>query len=200
MLPIIHLIRHGETDWSAAQQHTGRADLPLNADGERAAARIPIGLARNLDGRPPPPLVLTSPLTRARRTCELAGFGDQADALPDLMEWDYGDYEGITTTEIHGRRPGWRLFRDGCPHGESAEDVGRRVDRVIARLRRADTDALLFAHGHLLRVLAARWLGLRPESGELLMLSTAAICALGYEHDRSEPVIRRWNDTAHLGA
>jgi probable phosphoglycerate mutase len=135
MLPIIHLIRRGETDWSAAQKHTGRTDLPLNADGERAAARIPVGLARSLDGRPPPPLVLTSPLARARRTSELAGFGDDAEAAPDLMEWDYGDYEGGTTAEIHDRRPGWRLFRDGCPRGENAEDVGRRVDRVIQRLR-----------------------------------------------------------------
>ena len=138
--------------------------------------------------------MFTSPLCRASRTCELAGFGAVPKIDPDLVEWNYGDYEGLTTPEILSRRPDWRLFRDGCPHGESVVDVGRRADRFIARLRALDADALLFSSGHFLRVLAARWTGLDASGGRLFVLSTTTLSILGYEHDRREPVIRLWND------
>ena len=141
--------------------------------------------------------VFTSPLQRARRTCELAGFGAEAEVDRDLLEWNYGDYEGLRTAEIHAKRPGWELFRDGCPGGESAGDVGTRADRVVDRVRAVQQDVLIFSSGHFLRVLAARWLGLEPEAGRYFLLSTASLSALSYEHDLS-PVIQLWNDLHHL--
>jgi probable phosphoglycerate mutase len=142
--------------------------------------------------------VFTSPLQRAVRTCELAGFGEAAERDPDLVEWDYGEYEGRRTTEIHAERPGWLLFRDGCRGGESPDQVGSRADRVIARLRVVDGDVLLFSSGHFLRVLTARWLGLGAAVGRYFLLGTASLSALGYEHDRAEPAIRLWNETRHV--
>ena len=142
--------------------------------------------------------MLTSPLARARRTCELAGFGAEAVVDPDLIEWDYGEYEGRRTAEIRVERPDWYLFRDGCPGGESLADVGGRADRVISRLRAAAGDLLLFSHGHFLRILAARWLGLPVADGRLLALGTASLSAIGYEHTTDEPAILFWNDNRHL--
>ena len=138
--------------------------------------------------------VFTSPLQRARRTCELAGLGDSGKVDPDLLEWNYGDYEGRTTSEVVKQRPGWLLFRDGCPNGEQPADVAARADRVIARLRAADDQAIVFSSGHILRMLAARWLGLAPSEGRLFMLSTASISVLGYEHDKDEPAVQLWNE------
>lgn len=185
----VTLVRHGETAWAAAGRHTGRTDVPLTPDGERMAT----GLAARLAGRTFD-RVFTSPLERAARTCALAGFGDRAVIDPDLVEWDYGDYEGLTSHEIAARRPGWLIFRDGCPNGENAADVGARVDRVIARLRAVDDHAILFSSAHVLRVLTARWLGHPPSEGRLFTLNTASISALGYEHaDKSEPVVDLWN-------
>ena len=188
-LPEVHLVRHGETAWTLSRQHTGLTDIPLTANGEKAALR----LGQLLRGRSFE-RVITSPLQRAKRTCDLAGFGEMAEIDPDLVEWNYGDYEGITTAEIRQRRPDWQLFRDGCPGGESVADVGERADRVIARLRDFVGDALLFSSGHFLRVLAARWVGLDASYGRLLLLSTSTLSILGYEHGKSEPVIRLWND------
>ncbi len=193
-LPTVYLARHGETAWTVSKQHTGRTDLPLTERGERNAR----ALAGRLQGMTFAH-VFTSPLQRASRTCELAGFGKVAAVDPDLVEWNYGDYEGLTTEEVHKRRPDWRLFRDGCPGGESVAQIGSRADRVIARLRALDGDALLFSSGHFLRVLAARWLGLEPSGGRYLYLGTATLSALGYEHDRADPVIRLWNDARHVG-
>ena len=190
-LPVVTLVRHGATEWSRCGKHTGLTDLPLLAEGEEDAIRLaPILAPDKFD------LVATSPLVRARETCRLAGFGDVARIDPDLTEWDYGDYEGRTTAEIRADRPGWQLFRDGCPGGEQAAEVAARADRVIATLRRSGGNALLFSSGHLLRVLAARWLGLAPQAGALFTLGTASISQLGYDHDRTEPAIRRWNLTA----
>jgi broad specificity phosphatase PhoE len=182
----IVLARHGETEWSRDGRHTGRTDIPLTENGRRQARQLGEALAAWSFGR-----VLSSPLERAVDTCRLAGLGDSAQTSEDLLEWDYGEYEGITTPEIRERRPDWYLWRDGCPGGERPEDVGRRADRVIAEVGDADADVALFAHGHILRVVAARWLGLGPEGGALLALSTATISVLGYE--RETRVIRRWN-------
>ena len=182
----IVLARHGETDWSRDRRHTGRTDIPLTEAGRRQAALLRDALARRTFAR-----VLSSPLSRALETCRLAGLGEQAELSDDLLEWDYGDYEGVTTARIREGRPGWSLWRDGCPGGESAADVGRRVDRVIAALEGLEGDAAVFAHGHVLRVLAARWLGLGPEAGALLKLDTGTLSALGYE--RETRVITRWN-------
>ena len=192
-LPVICLVRHGETAWSLTGQHTGLSDLPLTERGERAARALVPRLRE-----PRFALVLTSPLQRAARTCELAGFGEVARADADLCEWNYGAYEGRRTAEIRAERPDWDLFRDGCPGGESAEDVRRRADRIIARARAAGGNVLLFSSGHFLRVLSACWLGLAPDGGRLLVLGTASVSALGYEHDVREPVVRLWNDTRHL--
>ena len=190
MSPIVVLIRHGETSWSASGKHTGRIDIPLTEEGERKAARLRERLAAWTFDR-----VFTSPLQRAARTCALAGFGDRAVIDPDLLEWDYGDYEGRTSREITTERPGWLIFRDGCPHGEQAADVGRRADRVIARLRAEEDRAILFSNGHILRVLTARWLGLPPSDGRLFLLNTESVSVLGYEHDSSdEPVVALWNE------
>jgi probable phosphoglycerate mutase len=188
-LPEIHVIRHGETAWTLSRQHTGLTDIPLTERGERQARRLGERVCDRSYAH-----VFTSPLQRARRTCELAGFLSAARIDPDLVEWDYGDYEGLTTAQILERRPGWRLFFDGCPGGESVEGVGARADRVIARLRALDGDALLFSSGHFMRVVAARWLGLDASSGRLFLLSTTTLSVLGYEHNRDEPVLRLWND------
>jgi broad specificity phosphatase PhoE len=178
--------RHGETEWSRDKRHTGRTDIPLTEAGRRQAAVLRDALAEWDFAR-----VLSSPLSRALETCRLAGLGDRAELSDDLLEWDYGEYEGITTAQIREERPGWYLWRDGCPGGESAADVGRRVDRVTAAFEGTDGDVAVFAHGHVLRALAARWLGLGPEAGGLLKLDTGTLSALGYE--RETRVITRWN-------
>jgi len=187
------LLRHGETGWSLAGQHTGRTDIPLTACGECQARSLAQRLAEAVFAR-----VLTSPLSRALRTCELAGFGGQAEIDADLQEWDYGQYEGQRTADIRQERPGWDLFRDGCPGGELVEVVGARADRVMARLRGTEGNVLVFSHGHGLRVLAARWLGLPAGAARHFVLSTAALSILGYEHTRDEPAIRLWNDDRHV--
>jgi broad specificity phosphatase PhoE len=182
----ILLVRHGETEWSRDRKHTGRTDLPLTDTGRREAGKLRDAVAGRSFAR-----VLSSPLSRALETCRLAGLGDQAELTGDLCEWDYGEYEGITTAEIRKQRPDWYLWRDGCPDGETAADVGRRVDRVIASVSEVDGDVALFAHGHVLRVLTARWLGLGPEAGALFKLDTGTLSVLGYE--RETRVITRWN-------
>jgi broad specificity phosphatase PhoE len=192
-LPVIHLARHGDTAWTVSGQHTGRTDLPLTERGERNARALGERLRGRKFAR-----VFTSPLQRAVRTCELAGFSGAAEEDPDLVEWDYGEYEGRRTAEIHAERPGWLLFRDGCPGGEAPDEVGARADRVIARLRAVGGDVLLFSSGHFLRVLTARWLGLDVAAGAYFVLGTASLSTLGYEHDRTEPAIRLWNDTHHV--
>lgn len=195
-LPVTYLARHGETAWSLTGQHTGLTDLPLTEHGERTARR----LAERLRGLTFAK-VFVSPLQRARRTCELAGFGAVAEIDPDLVEWDYGQYEGLRTTEIRAERPDWQLFRDGCPGGESVQQVASRADRVVSRIRAVDADVLLFSSGHFIRVLTSRWLGLAPSpNARLFMLSTASLSALGYEQDHSRPVIQLWNDTHHVAA
>jgi broad specificity phosphatase PhoE len=193
-LPVIYVARHGETAWSLSGQHTGLTDLPLTERGEGNARR----LGERLKGLTFA-TVFTSPVQRAVRTCELAGFGAGAEVDRDLLEWNYGEYEGRRTAEILAERPGWQLFRDGCPGGESPDQVGARADRVVNRLRTARGDVLLFSSGHFLRVLAARWLGLDPAGGRYFLLSTASLGTLAYEHNNlSEPVIRLWNDTRHV--
>jgi probable phosphoglycerate mutase len=182
----IVLVRHGETEWSRDGRHTGRTDIPLTENGRREAALLHDALAEWSFVR-----VLASPLGRALETCRLAGLGDRAETTDDLLEWDYGEYEGITTPQIRESRPDWYLWRDGCPGGEQAADVGARVDRVIRAVEGSGGDVALFAHGHLLRVLAARWLGLGPEAGALLALDTGTLSVLGYE--RETRVLRRWN-------
>ena len=192
-LPAIYLARHGETAWSVSGQHTGRTDLPLTESGERNAHTLSARL-RGLAFEK----IFTSPLQRAARTCELAGFGGTAERDPDLMEWDYGRYEGRRTADILVERPDWQLFRDGCPGGESPAEIGARADRVVNRVRGVQGDVLLFSSAHFLRVFTARWLGLEPAGGRYLLLGTAAVCVLGYEHNLAEPAIRLWNDTHHL--
>jgi len=192
--PVVWLARHGETEWSRTLRHTGRTDIPLTAEGEAEARALREPLAAVGFDR-----VLCSPLSRARETCELAGLGDRAELTDDLLEWDYGDYEGRTSADIRGDRPSWLLWRDGCPDGESAADVGARADRIVAELlatpAAADEDGgatiAVFAHGHVLRVLCARWLGLPPADGQLFGLGTATLSRLGWEHDYR--VIQRWN-------
>ena len=192
-LPSVFLARHGETPWSLSGQHTGTTDLPLTDRGEDDAR----ALGRRLHGMTFS-RVFTSPLQRARRTCELAGFGDAAVVDPDLVEWNYGDYEGRTSKEILAERPGWALFRDGCPGGESPDQVAARADRVIARLRSGPGDVLVFSSGHFLRMVGARWLGLEPRRGTCFYLSTGSLSQLSYEHGSyEEPVIRLWNETPH---
>jgi broad specificity phosphatase PhoE len=193
-LPQVYLARHGETAWTVSGQHTGLTDLPLTERGKRNARQLGERLKGLAFAH-----VFASPLLRARQTCELAGFGAVAKIDPDLVEWNYGAYEGKTTAEILKERPEWRLFRDGCPGGEGAADVGTRADRVVARLRTLDGDTLIFSSSHFLRVLAARWLGVAPSGGQYFILSTAALSIVGYEHDKSEPVIRLWNDCRHTG-
>lgn len=193
-LPVVSLARHGETAWSLSGQHTGLTDLPLTERGEHDARR----LGERLKGAAFA-AVFTSPLVRARRTCEIAGFGAAATVDPDLVEWNYGKYEGLTSAQIHAEAPDWRLFRDGCPAGESPAEVAARADRVVARVRAVGGDVLIFSSGHFLRMLGARWLGLAPDGGRYLFLATASLSALGYEHGSSDPVIRLWDDTSHLG-
>jgi probable phosphoglycerate mutase len=193
-LPVIYVARHGETAWSLSGQHTGTTDLPLTERGEHNARR----LGERLNGLTFTK-VFTSPLQRAARTCELAGFGAVAEVDRDLLEWNYGEYEGRRTAEILAERPGWHLFRDGCPAGESPDQIGGRADRVVSRLRAIHGDVLIFSSGHFLRVLAARWLGLEAAGGKYFLLSTASLGMLAYEHNNlSEPVIRLWNDTRHV--
>ncbi len=191
-LPVVYLARHGETAWTVSRQHTGVTDLPLTAQGEAESAQ----LKERLEGLTFA-AVLTSPLKRAVRTCELAGFGSAAEIEPDLMEWNYGAYEGRTSADIHVERPEWQLFRDGAPAGESPEQIGARADRVIRRVRAIEGNTLLFSSGHFLRVFAARWLGLEPGAGRYFLLGTASLSAVGYEHDRSDPVIRLWDEMPH---
>jgi broad specificity phosphatase PhoE len=182
-------IRHGETAWSLSRQHTGRTDIPLTDNGRRIAERLRPVLAKKAFA-----LVLVSPMQRARETCDLAGLGDGAVIDHDLGEWNYGQYEGLTPQQINEVAPGWLIFRDGCPGGEAPEDVGDRVDRVIARVQAVDGDCALFAHGHVLRVLGARWLGLPPGAGQHFALSTGAVSVLGYYHEI--PAVRIWNWSA----
>jgi broad specificity phosphatase PhoE len=179
-------IRHGETAWSLSGQHTGSTDIPLTANGCRLAERLRPVLAREVFE-----LVLCSPMERARETCKLAGLGERASIDPDLVEWNYGQYEGLTPKQIRKSAPGWLIFRDGCPGGEAPEQVAARVDRVIGRLRAVDGNIALFAHGHVLRVLAARWIGLPPSAGQHFLLDTGTLCVLGYY--REVPAVHIWN-------
>ncbi|HSP80330.1 MAG TPA: histidine phosphatase family protein [Myxococcaceae bacterium] len=191
--PELVLVRHGETEWSRSGQHTGRTDIPLLESGRRMGMALgaPLRAWRFK-------AVWTSPLIRASETCGLAGYGQVAELRSDLMEWDYGTFEGKTKETIRATSPGWTLWEDGVPCGESARDVGARADRIIAEARAVDGNVLLFAHGHLLRVLAARWLGLPPTEGRLFTLSTASLSVLGYDSEGEQPVLRLWNDTTHL--
>jgi broad specificity phosphatase PhoE len=182
----IYLIRHGETEWSLSGQHTGITDIPLTENGRKVAKLLQPVLAKETFA-----LVLTSPLERARETCELAGLGKRAEIDRDLMEWNYGEYEGLTPKQIHTMAPGWMLFRDGSPGGESPDQVGARVDRVIARVRRVEGHVGLFAHGHIFRVFAARWLGLPATAGCHFLLDTATLNILSYY--RGIPAVKRWN-------
>lgn len=192
-LPVVYLARHGETAWTISGQHTGLTDLPLTERGERNARRLKAPLSALTFEK-----VFTSPLRRAMRTCELAGFKSVAEIDRDLVEWDYGDYEGRLTADILKERPDWQLFRDGSPGGESPAQVGARADRVVDRVRKATGNVLLFSSGHFLRVLATRWIGIEPRNGQSLMLSTASLSSLGYEDSFSRPALRLWNDTNHL--
>ena len=194
VLPVMYLARHGETAWSLSGQHTGLTDLPLTERGERTARRLGERLKELTLAK-----VLTSPLQRARRTCELAGFGAVAEVDHDLVEWDYGQYEGRRTVEIQAERPDWQLFRDGCPGGESPAQVVARADRIVDRVLTVRGDVLLFSSGHFIRVLAARWLGIEPTiHSRYFMLSTASLSALGYEGNPARPVIQLWNETRHV--
>lgn len=191
--PQLVLVRHGETAWSRSGQHTGRTDMPLLEDGRRMGQLLGAPLrAWSFQA------VWTSPLSRAADTCALAGHGEVARPRPELMEWDYGAYEGRTKEDIHQERPDWVLWRDGVPGGETVEQVGERVDRIISEARALGGDVALFAHGHLLRVLAARWLGLAPTEGRLFTLGTGSISVLGWSSEGTQPVLVSWNDTTHL--
>jgi broad specificity phosphatase PhoE len=182
----IFLLRHGETEWSRSGRHTSSTELPLTENGRIAGRRLrPVLAAESFTS------VFTSPLQRARETCELAGLGEEAGVEADLMEWNYGEYEGLTTKQIQTKRPGWSLFRDGCPGGESPQQVAARADQIIDKLRRAEGNAALFAHGHILRVLAARWIGLPASCGERFLLDTATLSILGYYYET--PALRMWN-------
>jgi broad specificity phosphatase PhoE len=193
-LPVIYIARHGETAWTLTGQHTGLTDLPLTPQGERNAR----ALAGRLIGLKFAK-VFSSPLQRASKTCALAGFGDVAEVDRDLVEWNYGQYEGLRTAEIRAKRPDWQLFRDGCPGGESPAQVIARADSVLRRIRDVQGDVLLFSSGHFIRVLAARWIGLEPSVNSMsFLLSTASLSAVGYDQDLSRPVIRLWNDTHHV--
>ncbi|HBE63103.1 MAG TPA: histidine phosphatase family protein [Rhodopirellula baltica] len=191
--PQIYLARHGETPWTITGQHTGSTDMPLTPKGERNATQLQ-GRLEGIRFNE----VWTSPLQRAKRTCELAGYGERARVVTELAEWDCGAYEGLTRNEIHQKHPDWNLFRDGCPNGESLTDVATRVDRVIQRIRQRNDTCLLFAHKHFLQVFAACWVGLPPETGQRLFLGTAALSIVGYHHDQSDSVIRLWNDRSYL--
>lgn len=193
-LPVIYIARHGETAWTITGQHTGLTDLPLTPRGEQNAQALGDRLKGMAFAK-----VLTSPLQRARKTCALAGFGSVAEVESGLVEWDYGEYEGLRSDEIHVKRPDWQLFRDGAPGGESPCQVMARADNVWGRVRAVKGNVLLFTSGHFIRVLAARWIGLEPSvHSASFLLSTASLSAVGYEHELSRPVIRLWNDTHHV--
>ena len=193
-LPVIYIARHGETAWSITGQHTGRTDLPLTPQGERNARSLADRLSGLIFAQ-----VFTSPLQRARQTCTLAGFGTVAEVDNDLVEWDYGEYEGLRTSEIRERRPGWDLFRDGSPGGEMPTQVMTRADNIWTRVRTVKGNVLLFSSGHFIRMLAARWIGIEPSVHcSSFLLSTASLSAVGYEHDLSRRVISLWNDTHHV--
>ena len=183
---MVVLVRHGETEWSRDGRHTGKTDIPLTDDGRRQAKALGAALSAWQFA-----LVLTSPLERARDTCTLAGYGKHAQVRAELVEWDYGRYEGLTSTQIAVTNPDWSLWRDGGPGGETAADVGRRADHVIAEVRRVSGDVLIFAHGHVLRVFASRWVGQPPDGGRHYALQTATLSVLSYEH--ADPVFQRWN-------
>jgi broad specificity phosphatase PhoE len=191
-LPRLFLARHGDTAWTDSRQHTGRTDIPLNAAGEERASQLGERLRRFSFAR-----VFTSPLCRASKTCELAGFGADARVDPDLVEWDYGRFEGKLTRDIMKERPGWELFRDGCPEGESPGDVAARADHFVARVRLIEGDVLAFSSGHFIRMIAARWLGLPPRAGRFFFCRPASVGVLGFEHrSRDEPIINLWNQVA----
>ena len=193
-LPIVYIARHGDTAWTLSGQHTGLTDLPLTPNGEQNARRLGDRLKGLKFDK-----VLTSPLQRASRTCELAGFGDVAETDPDLVEWNYGQYEGRRSAEILAERPDWQLFRDGCPGGESPSQISERADRMVQRIRAIAGNVLLFSSGHFIRVLAARWLELGSiAAGQYFLLSPSSLSALSYEHSLSHPVIRLWNDDHHV--
>jgi broad specificity phosphatase PhoE len=196
VLPVVYIARHGNTAWTHTGQHTGLTDLPLTPDGERNAVRLGERLKGMKFAK-----VFTSPLQRASRTCELAGFATRAEVDHDLVEWDYGDYEGLTSAQILEKHPEWQLFRDGAPGGESPTLIGERADRVVQRVRSITGDVLLFSSGHFIRVLTARWLALAPGTGgRYFLLNPASLSALSYEHNLSRPVIRLWNDDHHVAA
>ncbi len=182
----VHLIRHGETEWSLSGQHTGLTDIPLTQNGRRVATLWKPVLSEEKFS-----LVLTSPLRRARETCELAGLSDHAHVDPDLVEWNYGEYEGLTPQQIHAKRRGWNIFRDGSPGGETPAQVEARIDRVIEKVRATDGHVALFSHGHFLRAFAARWISLRASDGQRYLLDTATLCVMSYY--RGIPAIKRWN-------
>lgn len=185
----LYLVRHGSTAWSETHRHTGLTDVELNEQGEQQARELGEQL-RDLEFAE----VYASPLKRAMKTCELAGFGGQAQRDRNLVEWDYGDYEGVTTKDIRDAQPGWNVFTHPCPNGETPEDVGHRADRFIDKVRSAEGSVIAFSSGHIIRVITARWLSLEPQAGRFFLASTAAISILGYEHDRTEPVICLWNE------
>ena len=193
-LPVIYIARHGETAWTLTGQHTGLTDLPLTPQGERNARALADRLT-GLDFAK----VLTSPLQRASKTCALAGFGAVAEVDRDLVEWNYGEYEGLRSAEIRAKRPDWQLFRDGCPGGESPAQVKARADNVMRSVRAVNGDVLLFSSGHFIRMLAARWIEVEPSVHSMsFLLSTASLSAVGYDGDVSRPVIRLWNDDHHV--
>jgi probable phosphoglycerate mutase len=193
-LPKLFLARHGDTAWTDSHQHTGRTDLPLNARGEEHARLLGERL-RSLSFAH----VFTSPLQRASKTCAIAGFGAGAEVDHDLLEWDYGRYEGKVTSDVLKERPGWELYRDGCPGGESPQDVALRADRFIARVHGIAGDVLAFSSGHIIRMIAARWLGLPPAAGRFFFCEPASVGVLGFEHNsREQPIVRRWNFVSHL--
>ncbi len=191
--PRLFLLRHGNTDWSDSRKHTGRTDIPLNATGERHALLLVARLKGERFAR-----VFVSPLLRVRRTCQLAGFADRAEVSPDLTEWDYGDYEGTLTTEVHRTRPDWYLYRDGAPNGESPDQVAVRANRFIERVRPIDGDVAAFSSAQIIRMIAARWLGLAPLAARYFYTETASVGILGYEHDQSQPVVHLWDDVGAL--
>lgn len=192
---VVYLARHGETAWTVSGQHTGLTDLPPTTIGENNARRLGEAVKKFQFAR-----VFTSPLQRAKRTCELAGFALRAELDPDLVEWNYGEYEGLRTADIRARRPDWQMFRDGFPGGESFDQIAARADPVVERLRKIDGAVLLFSSGHFLRVLAARWLGLEPQSERYFLLDTASLSSLTCESNQSQPAIGLWNDTHHITA
>lgn len=192
-IPVVYIARHGNTAWTHTGQHTGLTNLPLTPDGERNAVRLGERLKGQTFAK-----VFTSPLQRAARTCELAGFGAVAETDRDLVEWNYGKYEGLTSAQILQERPDWDLFRDGCPDGESPQQIGERADRVVQRIRRVSGSVLLFSSGHFIRVLTACWLGIGAGGGRYVLLNPASLCVLSYEHNLSRPAIRLWNDDRHV--